>query len=167
MASVRKVVLNPGDFYFGGADTHIYTLLGSCVSVTLWHPLLRVGGMCHYMLPRRRVPVAQHGLDGRYADHAIQMFLEAIEGIGTRPREYVAQLYGGGNQFPSFQRGRAPNVAQENIAAGLTLLDRFGFRLVHTDLGGTGPRRVGFTIATGEVTLTSADGQRGNVRSLR
>ncbi|WP_143232376.1 chemotaxis protein CheD [Actinoplanes regularis] len=159
------MVLNPGDFYFGGTDTHIHTLLGSCVSVTLWHPLLRVGGMCHYMLPHRRIPAAQHGLDGRYADHAIRMFLDAIERVGTKPREYVAQLYGGGNQFPHLQRGRAPNVAKDNITAGLSLLDRFGFRLAHTDLGGTGPRRLSFTVATGEVTLTSAAGRRSNAGS--
>ena len=160
MASVLEVVLNPGDFYFGGTDTRIQTLLGSCVSVTLWHPLLRVGGMCHYMLPRRRIPAARDGLDGRYADHAVRMFLEAIERRGTKPREYVAQLYGGGNQFPPFQRGRAPDVAKDNIEAGLRLLDRCGFRLAHADLGGTGPRRLSFEVATGEVTRTTGAGSR-------
>ena len=167
MANVLEVVLNPGDFYFGGADTRIQTLLGSCVSVTLWHPLLRVGGMCHYMLPHRRVPVVRHGLDGRYADHAVRMFLEVIERIGTKPGEYVAQLYGGGNQFPPFQHGRAPDVAKDNIEAGLTLLDRFGFRLAHTDLGGTGPRRLSFEVATGEVTLISAAGRSSCAGSRR
>ena len=159
MASVVEVVLNPGDFYFGGHDTRIQTLLGSCVSVTLWHPRLLVGGMCHYMLPHRRVPTARRGLDGRYADHAIRMFLESIEQLGTRPSEYVTHLYGGGNQFPPFQRGRAPDIARENIEAGLVLLRRFGFRLAHTDLGGTGPRRLSFEISTGEVTLTSQAGR--------
>lgn len=167
MTSVLEVVLSPGDFHFGGTDTRIHTLLGSCVSVTLWHPLLRVGGMCHYMLPHRRVPAAQHGLDGRYADHAVRMFLEVIGRIGTQPGEYVAQLYGGGNQFPPFQRGRAPDVAKDNIEAGLTLLDRFGFRLANTDLGGTGPRRLSFEVATGEVTLTSAAGRRSSAGSRR
>src|SRR4051794_35142168 len=112
--------------------------------------------MCHYMLPQRRIPSARDGLDGRYAAHAVRMFLQVIERIGTKPQEYVAQLYGGGNQFPPFERGRAPDVARDNIAAGLTLLDRFGFRLAQTDLGGIGPRRLSFEVATGEVTLTSA-----------
>jgi len=167
VASVLEVVLNPGDFHFGGTDTRIHTLLGSCVSVTLWHPLRRVGGMCHYMLPHRRIPAARNGLDGRYADHAVRMFLEVIERIGTKPREYVAHLYGGGNQFPPFQRGRAPDVAKNNIEAGLTLLDRFGFRLAHTDLGGTGPRRLSFEVATGEVTLISAAGRSSCAGSRR
>jgi chemotaxis protein CheD len=159
VASVGDVVLNPGDFYFGGADTRIHTLLGSCVSVTLWHPRKLIGGMCHYMLPHRRMPTIQRGLDGRYADHAIRMFMNEIERHGTRPSEYVTRMFGGGNQFPPYQRqGRAPDVARDNIEAGLSLLDRHGFLLSCTDLGGTGPRRLSLDIATGEIRLTSTAG---------
>ncbi len=48
---VETVVLRPGDFHFGGGHTRISTLLGSCVSITLWHPRRLIGGMCHYMMP--------------------------------------------------------------------------------------------------------------------
>ncbi|MBL8511280.1 MAG: chemotaxis protein CheD, partial [Betaproteobacteria bacterium] len=50
---VMDIFLQPGEFYFGDADTRIRTLLGSCVSITMWHPTRRIGGMCHYMLPTR------------------------------------------------------------------------------------------------------------------
>lgn len=49
--SMQLVTLQPGEFHFGGANTRIQTLLGSCVAITLWHPIRRIGGMCHYMLP--------------------------------------------------------------------------------------------------------------------
>lgn len=153
MASLVEVVLSPGDFFFGGADARVHTLLGSCVSVTVWHPQRRVGGMCHYMLPTQRMPAQGPGLDGRYADHAIRMFLHEIGRHGTAPGEYETRMYGGGNQFPPHQRPGAPDVARDNIEAGLRLLDHFGFRLTRTDLGGTGPRRVAFDIASGEVAL--------------
>lgn len=51
VTEISEVVLKPGDFYFGGGATRISTLLGSCVSMTLWHPRRKIGGMCHYMLP--------------------------------------------------------------------------------------------------------------------
>lgn len=155
MASLVEVVLNPGDLFFGGADTRVHTLLGSCVSVTIWHPQRLLGGMCHYMLPRQRKPGA--ALDGRYADHAIRILLREVERHGTAPVDYLATMYGGGNQFlPDRRRpGSRPNVAHDNIEAGLRLLDRYRFPLVHTDLGGTGPRRLTFDIATGEVSLAS------------
>jgi chemotaxis protein CheD len=162
MASLVEVVLNPGDFFFGGAEARVHTLLGSCVSVTLWHPGRLLGGMCHYMLPRRPQPAPGPWLDGRYADDAIRMFLHEVHRNGSSPEEYVAHMYGGGNQFPwqqtvpPHQRGLVPDVARDNIEAGLALLDRFGFRLAATDLGGTGPRRLAFDIATGTVALNSA-----------
>ena len=52
----HTVFLHPGECYFGGGPTRIATLLGSCVSITVWHPRLLVGGMCHYMLPSRQRP---------------------------------------------------------------------------------------------------------------
>lgn len=156
VASLAEVVLSPGEFCFGGADTRIHTLLGSCVSITLWHPRRLVGGMCHYMLPERRLPGGTAGLDGRYADHAVRMFLHEVDRHGTHPSEYVVRMFGGGNQFAPVQRhGRAPDIARQNIHAGLALLDRFGFRLTESDLGGRGARRLTFTVATGEVALQS------------
>ena len=46
-------IIEPGGFYFGDNENEIYTLLGSCVAVTLWHPFLNFAGMCHVILPER------------------------------------------------------------------------------------------------------------------
>ena len=46
--------LMPGELWSGRGAASVRTLLGSCVALTLWHPRLRVGGMCHYLLPRRQ-----------------------------------------------------------------------------------------------------------------
>ena len=64
--SVQEVFLNPGDFHFAGGHTRIRTLLGSCVSIALWHPERKLGGMCHFILPERGQPAAGQELDGRY-----------------------------------------------------------------------------------------------------
>ena len=51
------------------------TLLGSCVSISLWHPRRKIGGMCHYMLPSRGGCEAS-APDGRYADEVIALMLQ-------------------------------------------------------------------------------------------
>ena len=146
--------LNPGDFHFAAAGTRIRTVLGSCVAITLWHPRLRVGGMCHYLLAHRTAPAADlPALSGRYADEAIQLFLREIDRNGTRPTDYQAKMFGGGDQFPDRSPGRAPQVSQENIATGMRLLRRHGFRLAAKHLGGTGSRQLVFDLATGDVWL--------------
>ena len=37
------IFLQPGEYFVGDADYQIRTMLGSCVSMTLWHPCKRVG----------------------------------------------------------------------------------------------------------------------------
>ena len=74
---ILDVFLQPGDFHFGAGRTRISTLLGSCISITLWHPARLIGGMCHFMLPSRGLP-AGVPLDGRYADEALAMFDQPV-----------------------------------------------------------------------------------------
>lgn len=100
---IVEVFLQPGDFYFGDRDTRIRTLLGSCISIVMWHRGLLIGGMCHFLLPSSSK--ADSGrLDGRYADDAIQLLLQEVKASGTRPSEYEVKLFGGGNMFPSYVR---------------------------------------------------------------
>ncbi|MDO8775427.1 MAG: chemotaxis protein CheD, partial [Burkholderiaceae bacterium] len=83
-AHTVDIFLQPGEVYFGGRDTRIRTLLGSCVAITMWHPGMLAGGMCHYMLPG--APTGRRGaLDGRYADEAMELMLCEICNAYTSP----------------------------------------------------------------------------------
>lgn len=150
MFSASDVILNPGDFYFASAGTRLRTLLGSCVSISMWHPRLRVGGMCHYMNPRRRNR-SPHELSGRYADEAIELFLRELRRTNTLPHEYQVKMFGGGNQFPGARHG--VDIPRQNIETGLELLDRYGFEVIATHLGGTGARHILFDLADGGVWM--------------
>jgi chemotaxis protein CheD len=97
------IFLQPGDFYFGDMNTRILTLLGSCVSITMWHPTRLIGGMCHYLLPARENASA-NSLDGRYAKEAMQMFAHEIRAAKTHPSEYTVKLFGAGNMFPGIKK---------------------------------------------------------------
>ena len=158
---MSDVVLQPGDLYFTGTgtaqhDRAVRTLLGSCVAITLWHPTVRLGGMCHYVVPSRgRADPSAH-LDGWYADEAVHMFVDAIDRHGTRPGEYEVGMFGGGSQFPSQRRG-AFDVPRQNIRAGRKLLERAGFRVGAEHVGGTGPRVVELDLDTGTIRLRHSD----------
>ncbi len=156
MPEPRDVYLNPGDFCFAGPDTRIHTVLGSCVSITLWHPRWRIGGMCHYMLPARGHCAT--GPDGRYADDAVGLFLDSVSRHGTRPDEYEVKMFGGADQFVELGDLVTGGVAELNVQAGLTLLAEHGFELSSRDLRGTGARRLIFKLSTGDVWLQASDG---------
>ena len=144
------IVLKPGEFHFGGGHTRIHTLLGSCVAITLWHPLKRIGGMCHYLLPTRGLN--QKLSQGHYADEAVQLFLDEICRARTKPRDYEVKLFGGGNMFAAL-RGRSPalNVPHSNIEHGARLLRQHGFHIKATDVGGSGHRKIYLELWNGDV----------------
>ena len=151
---MADVYLSPGDYHFGGAGTRVHTVLGSCVSITIWQPALRIGGMCHYLLPGP-CPAAE-GHNARYADGAIARLLRDVARTRTTPAQYEVKMFGGGQQFPHLSVPAPLDVANHNIAAGMALLQRSGFVLSTRKLGGTGARRLIFDIGTGVVWLREA-----------
>jgi chemotaxis protein CheD len=147
-----EIFLHQGDVYFGDRDTRIRTVLGSCVAITMWHPQLLLGGMCHYMLPGRR-RTAKEALDGKYADEALELMLTEIRRSGTRPSEYQIKLFGGGNMFPSSTKMREQHVGLRNVEAGRELLARHGLKIHAEHLGGLGHRNLLFDIWSGHVWM--------------
>ena len=146
-----KLFLSPGELYFGREADEIGTLLGSCVAVTLWHPGLKIGGMCHVLLPEQ----GERECSARYADCAIGEFQELIAAWGTTPGEYIVGVYGGGIMFPHLER-RGQNVGARNIEFVCRCLAAKGFDVGESDVGGDHYRRVTLDVETGRVRVTSA-----------
>jgi len=144
------IFLQPGEYFVGGAEYRIRTLLGSCVSVALWHPTRRIGGMSHFLLAeggRNSLPT----LDGRYGDDALRLLLRGLSVSNVEPRHCQAKLVGGGNMFPTQQSGRVMHIGQKNGEAARSLLAEHGIPIVSESLFGAGHRQVVFDIATGDV----------------
>jgi chemotaxis protein CheD len=159
----HTVVLSPGDFHFGGGQTRISTLLGSCVSITLWHPRKRIGGMCHYMMTERP-PVADRALDGRYASEAFALFLQHVEAAGTRPSEYQAKLFGGANMFKGSASG-SMDIGLRNIELGRALLASKNIALMAEHVAGSGRRKLHFDLWSGDVWLSFPEGAGAKIRN--
>ena len=158
----HTVVLGAGDFYFGGGQTRISTLLGSCVSITLWHPRKHIGGMCHYMMTERsRAP--DSALDGRYAGEAFELFLQHVEAAGTRPSEYQAKLFGGANMFMG--SGGKMDIGLRNIDLGRQLLASRSIALLAEHVAGNGRRKLHFDLWSGDVWLSFPEGAGAEIRN--
>ncbi len=152
-----EIVLQPGDCYFGDKNTRISTVLGSCVSITFWHPQLLVGGMCHFMLPKRGLKASNEdaaALDGRYADEALALLLKPLDSIGAAHKDYQVKLFGGGNMFPSLlNNNNTDPIGVRNVQAARRLIKQHGFTAVAEHLGDVGHRNIIFELWSGEVWL--------------
>lgn len=144
-----RVYLSPGDFHFATEPTRISTVLGSCIAVTLWHPQRRIGAMCHFMLPNRRI--RGNRLSGKYADEAFEMFMIEVESHRTLPGDYQVKLFGGGEMFPHHKTTLVNGVSDMNIEAALQLAGQYHLNVTAQDIGRTGHRNIVFDTWNGDV----------------
>ncbi len=152
-SDVIDIFLNPGDYFVGDASFRVRTLLGSCVSITLWHPRSAVGAMSHFLLPGRS-PNGEP--DARYAEDALALMLAELRGCGVRGSECEAKIFGGGDMFPG-QRRSGLSIGQQNGAAARALLEAHTIRVASQCLYGAGHRQIMFEIASGDVWSRQID----------
>lgn len=145
------VFLQPGDLFVGDEGFRIRTILGSCVSITLWHPVKRMGGMSHFLLPTRGAAVRGDDLDGRYGDEALHLIVRDLRQAGISPSACQAKIFGGGNMFPGHMQEGAGLVGQRNGEAARQLLHAAGIQITSESLFGSGHRQIVFDIRNGHV----------------
>lgn len=146
----REIFLRPGDYAFGKDGTVIRTLLGSCVAVTFWYPRLKLGAMCHYLLPSRH-PRMVEPPSGKYARDVIPIIADRFANQGLDPKAFEVKMFGGSNMFPNLTMGEALHVGAKNIQMGIARLTEAGFAIHSFDLAGATNRTVIFDVSNGDV----------------
>jgi chemotaxis protein CheD len=136
------------------------TILGSCVSVTLWDPRLRVGAMSHFLLATRGASskdleaaqaLSLQELDARYGDEALRLMLHELERRNVKPSQCLAKIFGGGNMFPAQKSSTVLAVGRRNGEAARGLLQAHGIDVASESLFGDGHRQIAFDVGTGHV----------------
>ncbi|MES2151844.1 MAG: chemotaxis protein CheD [Pseudomonadota bacterium] len=150
---MSDVMLLPGEYFVGGRQFRIRTLLGSCVSITLWHPDARVGAMSHYLLARHSAREAL--LNARYGEDALELMLAELALLGVHGRDCHAKVFGGGQMFPGL--GKGETVGHKNGEAARKMLKKHAITLVSESLYGSGHRQIVFNVRTGDVWSRQVD----------
>ncbi len=145
-----EIFLQPGEFFIGDASYRIRTLLGSCVSITLWHPRQRIGGMSHFLLAARGSRKVLE-LDGKYGEEAMWLMLRELTRADVNTAQCEAKIFGGGNMFPQHSKPTSVNVGQSNGEAARRMLEGFEIPIVAQSLYGVGHRQVIFDVSNGQV----------------
>ena len=150
LSGLMDLFLQPGEFIVADASYKLRTLLGSCVSITLWHPQTRTGGMSHFLLPSRGSARRPKRLDARYGDEAMRLMLEEFAQLGIDPAQCQGKVFGGGNMFPGVAHPGGL-VGQRNGEAALALLAEHGIPILSESLFGVGHRQIIFDVSNGDV----------------
>ena len=85
LSDLIDIFLQPGEYFVADAGYQIRTMLGSCVSITLWHPKSRIGAMSHFLLPSRQMHERYSPLELATASRARMAHLEHLPARPARP----------------------------------------------------------------------------------
>jgi chemotaxis protein CheD len=125
--------------------------LGSCIAVAAYDPLVRAGGLLHFMLPEAGAsPERSRRSPFMFADTAIPLLLKQLEEIGADKRRLIVRVAGGAqvtNVSAMF------NVGKRNQLALKKLLWRAEILVQGEDLGGTTSRTVRLNLGDGRMVV--------------
>jgi chemotaxis protein CheD len=154
--------LMPGDVVLAQSGALLKTLLGSCVSVILTDPRRTVAAMCHIVHVGK--PNAQNRSNAAYGPVAMEEMFTRLRSIGITPQRCQAYVFGGGNMFPGLFNDN--HVGKTNAHWATQFLHGHGITVVDQCLGGTGYRKVSWTVGVAEPLVETVFPQRGaeNVR---
>lgn len=148
--SRRRIRLHIGEVAASKEPVLMDTMLGSCVTVCMFDPTLRAGGMNHILLPKCRLG----DMSPRCGIHAMELLINEIMKLGGDRRRFVAKAFGGANVIA----GMKVLVGDGNAKFVREFLATERIPLVAERLGGTHAVHVYFKTDTGKVTVHTVDG---------
>lgn len=140
--------LYPSYLFASKNEAQVKTVLGSCIAVCLYDPILRQGGINHYMLPLWN----GEGLPTpKYGNIAIEKLIDKMLEMGSVKRNIIAKIFGGAesleNQSSSFR------IGSRNTDLALDMLKQHQIKIAGQSTGGNQGRNILFNTATGEVIM--------------
>ena len=96
---IKQIKVGIADMNTAVSPDIIMTIgLGSCVGITLYDGVNRIGGLSHIMLPdSTQFSSVNNAM--KFADLAIPMLIEKLEKLGARKRNLKAKIAGGASMF--------------------------------------------------------------------
>ena len=108
--------------------------LGSCIGLTFYDPVRKMGGMVHYMLPDSTL-IRNNTNIAKFADTGIQELLKRVLEAGASRTRLVAKIAGGAKMFGLSGGSSISNVGEKNAIAARKILKQLNIPLVAEDTG--------------------------------
>lgn len=153
-----RYVVNVGDLKVGkDGDMLVTHALGSCLGLTAYDPVAKVGGLLHAMLPLSKInPEKAQANPYMFVDTGLPELFRQIYALGCRKNRLVVKAAGCGQPLGNNEVFR---IGDRNFTVMKKFLWKNNILLDAKSVGGSASRTVYFDLATGQVVLAS-NGQR-------
>ena len=151
MGEVVKVGM--ADLKIASSPDSLRTLgLGSCIGLTLYDPVAKIGGLVHYMLPDS-TKLKNNTNIAKFGDTGIKELYRLVLEQGASKRRLVAKIAGGAKMFEVSGLSNVGHVGERNAEAAKEVLKELGIPLVAEDTGLNYGRTVVLDCETGEFVI--------------
>lgn len=143
---VKTHFLYPATLFASREPYIVNTILGSCVAVCLYDPILNIGGINHYMLPfwnGEGLASPKHG------NIATERLIDKMISMGSHKHKLIAKVFGGGEVIDT--KISQFHIGERNIQVALQILKEQKIKIAGQSLGGKNGRKIQFNTYTGEV----------------
>jgi chemotaxis protein CheD len=153
-----NVIVGVADCHVTNDTSHVLITyaLGSCIAVSVYDPVARVGGILHFMLPEAPANAIEEGKSPyMFADSGIPMMFRAAYQNGAEKRRLRVRVAGGAKVMD--EHG-VFNIGQRNCLAMRKILWKAGVIVHGEETGGMTARTMRLEMGSGRVFLRSPDG---------
>lgn len=133
--------IKPGEYYLGPyIDEDIVTVLGSCISVIMWHQASQRCAMSHYVV----LNTIKEDDDeiGRYGQRILPHFVDYFDRHHCAHEDICVSVYGGSVSLLASGLNATYQVGSKNTQYALDYLRENGFEIIDADVGGNRGRKL-------------------------
>lgn len=137
-------------------DTLISYGLGSCIGISLYDPIRKVGGLLHIMLPDSTQARSSDN-PAKFADTGIPLMINEVVSLGATKARLVAKIAGGAQMFAFSNATDIMRVGTRNAEVCKQILRKNGIKVIAEDTGGNYGRTVSIDLASGVYKVKTID----------
>lgn len=151
-----EIPVGIGEYKITRAPNRLITYgLGSCLGVSLYDPLNKVGSLIHIMLPDSTFFKQQNAKPGKFADLGLPFLVKEMLRSGGKISQLEAKMVGGAQMFD----GLDIKIGRQNVEKSREILRQLGIKIVAAETGGNRGRTMILDTATGKVYIRTLGSQ--------
>lgn len=128
--------------------------LGSCIGITIWDPVSRVGGLLHFMLPESQSdPLKAKDNPALYADTGIPLLFKSAYQLGADKKRLLVRVAGGAQVLDG---DGVFNIGKRNYLAMKKIFWKAGVMIHAEEVGSNKSRTLRLHVGSGKLLLQEA-----------
>ncbi len=151
------VYIKPGEACYSKNPIVVSTVLGSCISITMFSRNIKYAGISHCQLPYCKdcnSDCTNCKDPYKYVDCTIKVMIKKFEKMQIQRKDIEVKIFGGADVLKTNSPDkRMSTVGKQNIQMAIETLSKLNMTATVTDVGGQSGRKLFFLTKTGEIYL--------------